>query len=109
VLAVAQRSGDPDPVVRALGFAALIAADLALVIATRGRPRHPTSTRNRAAGWMFGIVGALLGAAILIPPLRTLFGFGLPGAESFAAAILAGGLPVLAVGRIVKTKVRGRR
>ncbi|MFN0250055.1 MAG: cation-translocating P-type ATPase [Kofleriaceae bacterium] len=98
VMAWTNLAGEAAEHTRVLGFTALIAADLALVIATRG---VLLGGKNPATPWMLGIVSLLLAAAIAIEPARALFGFAMAGAGELALAIVAGGLPVLVVGFVV--------
>jgi Ca2+-transporting ATPase len=105
ILAAATMHGYPDPVARTLGFTALIAADLALVIASRGRARRRGEEGNPATLWMLLIVGALWGLTVAVPPIRGLFSFGGADLGVLAAALVAGALPVLALA-IVSRPVR---
>ncbi len=101
VVAVSHATEHLDAVVRTLGFTALIAADLALVFATRGASmRRTRSEQNPATPWMLVAVGALWLLAVAIEPLRALFSFGAANVLAVAAAILAGVVPVLALAAI---------
>jgi Ca2+-transporting ATPase len=106
VIAWMNMAGEGAAHTRTLGFVALIAADLALVIATRG---VFLGGNNPATPWMLGIVVALLGAALGIAPVRALFGFAIADAGMIAVALAAGAVPVLAVGfaasRIARRRV----
>jgi Ca2+-transporting ATPase len=92
IAAVTRGAGAPDAVVRAAAFVALIAADLALVAAIRGR----SGARNPATRWMVAIVGALVLATIAVPPVRDLFRFAALEPGWLVIAVAAGALPVLA-------------
>ncbi len=105
VVAVAHATGRLDAVVRTLGFTALIAADLALVFATRGASmRRARSERNPATLWMLVAVGALWLIAVAVPPLRALFSFEVIGLPMIGAAILAGAVPVLVLAAIAGSR-----
>jgi soluble P-type ATPase len=98
VIAYLQLAGASAGLVRTLGFVALIAANLSLVVAVHGRPHRRTRTeRNRAIRWMTLAVATILALAIFLPPARSLFSFAVVDAGELAGAILAGVLPVLAV------------
>jgi len=89
-----QVSGDAS---RLLAFTAMTTGNLtlALVNATQ-QPLTRAPAVTHAFGW---IVVAALGAlslCVAVPVLRTLFGFGWPGAGPMALAALAGVLPMLA-------------
>jgi hypothetical protein len=96
-VAVAHLGGAEAGIVRALGFVALIAADLALVLAVRG-PIH-VHEGNRGVRWMVPVVAGVIALTLLIPFLRELFGFAAVGWASLAAATLAGAVPVLVLGQ----------
>ena len=109
VVAYAHLSGSSDGSVRALGFVALIAADLALVFASRGRLRRRTSTgRNLATRWMLLAVVAVVVTIVAIPWLRGLFQLAATDARWLAAAALAGAGPVFAVAWLVPEVARRR-
>jgi P-type Ca2+ transporter type 2C len=90
VVAWAHLGGSSEGMVRTLGFVALIAADLSLVVAWRG-------THNPAARWMVLAVTAVVTATIAIPALRSLFAFAAVDLRWLAVAVLAGAVPVLAL------------
>jgi Ca2+-transporting ATPase len=94
VVAFAHHAGLADGVMRALGFTSLVAADLALVIASRGRHGRE---RNPATPWMVLAVAVVVGLGVAIPGLRTLLTFELPAMWQLAAAASTGVLPVLAL------------
>jgi Ca2+-transporting ATPase len=96
VLAIAHGEGATGATVRTLAFAALIAANLALVVASRGRPhRRRAAERNPAMPWMVVVVGVLAAAVLVVPGPRELFSFSTVELHWLAAAVLAGALPVL--------------
>jgi Ca2+-transporting ATPase len=106
VVASAQLGGTAPGTVRALGFAALIAAEVALVFAVRGRLR--LIERNYGVRWMVPAVAALVGAMLLIPVLRVLFGFdAVPWWWLGAAAVIGAG-PVLLHGWLESIRPSGR-
>ena len=110
VLAVAHGAGAPGGAVSSLAFAALIAANLALVAASRARPWwRRRAVRNPAARWMVAIVGALVATTFAVPWLRDLFRFATVEPRWLAGAVLAGALPVLALAVVVPAgEIRGR-
>jgi Ca2+-transporting ATPase len=110
VLAVAHGAGAPGGAVSSLAFAALIAANLALVAASRARPWwRRQAERNPAARWMVAIVGALVATTFAVPWLRDLFRFATVEPRWLAGAVLAGALPVLALAVVVPAgEIRGR-
>jgi Ca2+-transporting ATPase len=83
---------------RALGFAAIVLSNVALIHATRTREPVIASwvhNRNPSLWWMS--TAALLGlaGAIYIPPVAALFRFGPIGMDGLAVALLAGVTAVL--------------
>jgi hypothetical protein len=102
VVAFAHLSGSSDGSVRALGFVALIAADIALVFASRGRLRRRTSTdRNPATRWMLLAVAAVVVTIVAVPWFRGLFQLTATDARWLAAAALVGAAPVFVVAWLV--------
>jgi Ca2+-transporting ATPase len=98
VVAFAHLTGGADALVRTLGFVSLIAADLTLVAASRGKPlRTERAERNPAARWMVAIVAGVVALTIAVPWLRRLFAFVMADVQWLALAVLAGVLPVLAI------------
>lgn len=82
---------------RALGFAAIVFSNVALLHATRSAAPVAVSWRrdpNPALWWMSGAALAGLGAAIYLPPLAALFRFASLDAAALAAAALAGALAI---------------
>jgi len=102
VVAFTQLGGSAAGVVRALGFVALIAADLALVLAVRGRLH--LRERNRGVRWMVPAVAGVMALTLAIPFLRHLFGFDSADWTSLAAAVLAGATPVLLLASLAGTR-----
>lgn len=98
--------GTSDDAARASAFIALIASNIALILANRslhGRFRAAFQTRNRALWGMVLTILALLSAVLLWEPVRRLFGFELPdplmigaslglGVATFMALMLQQGL-----------------
>jgi P-type Ca2+ transporter type 2C len=83
---------DPDAA-RALGFAAIVFSNVALIHATRSREPVIASwfhKPNPALWWMSGAAVLGLCAAIYIPAVAALFRFGPLGMNAFAIALLAG-------------------
>jgi Ca2+-transporting ATPase len=99
VIAFAHHAALAEGAMRALGFTSLVAADLALVIASRGRPVHGHQ-RNPATLWMIPAVACIVVLGLAIPGLRTLLAFQLPSSWQLVAAAGAGVLPVLVVGLV---------
>lgn len=98
VLSYARFAGIADAAMRTLGFISLIGADLALVMASRGRPRRgKAAERNAAVRWMVGAVVAVIAAIVAIPAARSLFSFAAVDVRWLAAAGLAGTAPVIAL------------
>ncbi|OBS30217.1 ATPase [Tepidimonas fonticaldi] len=75
---------------RAAAFVALVAGNMALVLANRTRHgdwRTALRPDNPALLGVLGATGALLAALLGVPPLRALFGFALPPASLLGAAV----------------------
>jgi len=82
--------GVPEPAARAAGFVALVACNFLLVVLTRSRGALLATAlfrRNRAFWGMLAITAALLAAALVVPPLRALFGFAPPSGGMLGAAL----------------------
>ncbi|WP_246212095.1 cation-translocating P-type ATPase [Usitatibacter palustris] len=95
-LALAQ--GLPEGEARALGFAALVAGDVALIFANRSGEHGFVArfTRDNPALWW--VVGITLGALVLCvyaPSVASLFRFMPPAPGAFAVAVAAGFASVL--------------
>jgi Ca2+-transporting ATPase len=90
-----------DATVRALAFVAVVAAQLALVWASRDRVRlHGRAPRNPATRYLVPIVTALTSIALLVPWLRGLLGFALLDARVLVVAAACGVVPVVLVGAL---------
>jgi P-type Ca2+ transporter type 2C len=107
VVAIAQLGGAAAGTLRALGFAALIAADLALVFAARGQwhLRDP----NRGVRWMVPAVAGVVALTLAVPAARALFGFDLAMPSALLGAVLVGALPVVALGLALRRAPRPAR
>jgi Ca2+-transporting ATPase len=87
-------SGRPDETTRATAFAAIVLANLALILVTRSRSRTLFATLrepNPAFWWIVASALAALAAALYVPPLAALFRFA-PLAPAELGAALLGGL-----------------
>ncbi|MCV2358287.1 cation-translocating P-type ATPase [Paucibacter sp. TC2R-5] len=87
----------PEPA-RALAFVALVACDIALILANRsysGPLLAGWLRPNRMLGWMVAATAALLALALGLAPLREVFKFELPPTELLAASLLLGGVVLL--------------
>ena len=93
VYAWALWAGAPQGEVRAMGFAAIVAANVALLFVTRSRTRSVLATLrepNPALWWISaGALGALL-ASIYLAPVAAIFRFAPISAAQLAAAGAAG-------------------
>ena len=96
IVAFAHLTGSADAIVRTLGFVALIAADLALVVATRARTQRQRE-RNPAILWMVLAVTVLVAITLAVPWARTLFLFAELDLRWIAMAAIVGAVPVLAL------------
>ena len=79
VFVVAVKQGLPDDEARSLAFATLVATNAGLVLVSRSFSASVIAAFRRpnpALWWVLGTTGGILGAAMLIPPLRALFRFG---------------------------------
>ena len=86
-------AGWGDAAARTAAFTALVASNLALILANRSFDsgwRQLVNLRNRALWAMVLSTWALLAAVIGIAPLRSLFGFAAPSLSSIAAALGVG-------------------
>ncbi len=87
-----------EQVARALAFAALIAANLTLILVMRSRRESAlASIRHRNVAWLSITVGALLAVAgtIYVPAVASLFRFSPPPFGNIAFALVAGAASVL--------------
>ena len=94
----AAASGRAEAEVRALGFAAVIFGNLALILATRSRERTIVATLarpNPALWWIVGGTLAALAGALYVPVAADLFRFAPLGALELAVALCAGLLGIL--------------
>jgi Ca2+-transporting ATPase len=96
-------AGASEDAVRALGFVALIAGNVALVIATRGALRR-SGAHNPAFPWMVIAVAVTLAVILAVPWMRGLFQMSLPQPHLLVTAVLAGAGPVLAIAALVRTR-----
>jgi Ca2+-transporting ATPase len=89
----ASRSGLPEPDVRSLAFAGLVATNAGLVLVNRSESLSLAAAfrqRNPALWWMLGATSAILAAILLIAPARHLFAFGPLHGDDVAVALAAG-------------------
>ena len=93
VFVVAVKQGLPDDEARSLAFATLVATNAGLVLVSRSFSASVMAAFRRpnpALWWVLGTTGGILGAAMLIPPLRALFRFGPLHGHDIAIALAAG-------------------
>ena len=98
----------PEPDARALAFAALVAANLGLVLVNRSRSASIIAalTRpNAALWWVVAATAAILTGVIVIPPARALFHFGPLHGDDILVA-LASGLIALLLLELTKLVIR---
>ena len=97
VYAWALASGAAEGEIRAMGFTAIVAANVALLFVTRSRTRSVLATLrepNPALWWIAaGALGALL-ASIYLTPVAAVFRFAPISAAELAVAAAAGVLGV---------------
>jgi Ca2+-transporting ATPase len=89
----ASRSGLPEPDVRSLAFAGLVATNAGLVLVNRSESLSLAAAfrqRNPALWWMLGATSAILAAILLIAPARHLFAFGPLHGDDVAVALAVG-------------------
>jgi P-type Ca2+ transporter type 2C len=98
IVAWGRGAGLAPDAVRALGFVALVAGNLAILIANRGGSAAfwRARARNHAASILIAGAVSLIAITLAVPAVRGLFGFVLPATSMLALAALAGGGPVLA-------------
>jgi P-type Ca2+ transporter type 2C len=78
---------------RALSFASLVVAFLAIILANRSWTRSVASlirARNAALWWVIGGTAGFLAAILTVPPLRSLFSFAPLHPGDLALSLLAG-------------------
>jgi Ca2+-transporting ATPase len=101
---MALRQGLPEQDARSLAFAALVAANLGLVLVNRthGASIFAAFGRSNAAlWWVVGATAAILAGVILVPTARDLFHFGPLHADDIAVA-LGSGIAVLLLLELAK-------
>ncbi|HEX6137272.1 MAG TPA: cation-translocating P-type ATPase, partial [Casimicrobiaceae bacterium] len=108
--ASALASGEPEATARAMGFSAIVLANLALIVGNRSqRASIRELLRPNAALWWI-VAGALaaLALAIYVPPVREIFRFdALDGAALAASALPAAiVLAVMLVARLIRSGSR---
>jgi P-type Ca2+ transporter type 2C len=95
--------GMPQPEARALTFAALVVTNFALVLVNRSfgeTTRRSLLRPNRALWVVMAVTLGTLAAAIGVPALRGLFGFGPLHADHLGVATLAGVATVALLGAL---------
>ena len=100
---IALRQNLPEPDARSLAFAALVAANLGLVLVNRSLSAsvfaaftRPAFTRpNAALWWVVAATAAILAGVILFPPARELFHFGSLHSDDVTVALAAGLISLL--------------
>jgi Ca2+-transporting ATPase len=100
VVAWARGEALSDGAVRAVGFVALVAGNLATLIASRStRAPFWVTVRRPNRVLLFLVAGAalVLAAIVAVPPIRGLFAISFPGGVAVAVAVAAGLGPVLAL------------
>jgi Ca2+-transporting ATPase len=91
-------SGRTEPEARAIGFAAVVFGNLALILATRSRERTVfamLARPNPALWWVIGAALAALAATLYLPALAAVFRFAPPAAADLAVSAGAGAIGVL--------------
>ena len=95
---IALQQNLPEPDARALAFAALVAANLGLVLVNRslGASVFAAFTRpNAALWWVVMATAAILTGVILFPPARELFHFGPLHGDDITVALASGLIALL--------------
>jgi Ca2+-transporting ATPase len=90
---MALRQDLPEPDARSLAFAALVAANLGLVLVNRSLSASVFAafTRpNAALWWVVAATAAILAGVILFPPARELFHFGPLHGDDITVAVTTG-------------------
>ena len=114
VYLLAVQRGLPEEDVRALSFFTLVLSNLGLVVANRSFRGHPFDFLTGGNPVLLGIhvlTGALLVLVLALPPVRSLFGFGVLHADdilTIAFAVGALGLALALARRWQKLQGRGR-
>ncbi|HSN32525.1 MAG TPA: cation-translocating P-type ATPase, partial [Ideonella sp.] len=107
----ALQAGRSDGEARAIGFAAIVFGNVALILDYRsGRRRiaRSLSARNSALWWIVGGAIAALLAAIYLPPAAEIFRFSALDVADLAAAAVAGAAGVV-IGELAKKPWLDRR
>ena len=94
------RQGEAEPVARVAAFIALVASNIALILANRSFAdglRGALRADNKVLWGMIGVTVALLVLVIAIAPLRRMFGFVVPGPGATALAVGVGGAVLAAL------------
>jgi Ca2+-transporting ATPase len=94
------RHGEAEPAARVSAFIALVASNIALILANRsfaGGLRGALRADNKVLWGMVGVTVGLLGLVISIAPLRRMFGFVVPGPGATALAVGVGGAVLAAL------------
>ena len=97
VYALALRSGYPEGETRAMAFAAMVFANVALLFVTRSRAQSVLATLrqpNAALWWITAAAAGALLASIYVDALARIFRFAPIGAAEFALAAAGGTLAV---------------
>jgi Ca2+-transporting ATPase len=108
----ATHAGRDEGTVRAIGFAAIVVGNLALLHSMRSRRRTALEVLgepNRALWWIgTGALGALA-AALYLPPVAALFRFAPPGPADLAVAAAAGlaGVALAEAWKLVRRRAPG--
>jgi Ca2+-transporting ATPase len=95
---MALRQNLPEPDARSLAFAALVAANLGLVLVNRSLTASVFAafTRpNAALWWVIASTAAILAGVILFPPARELFHFGPLHGDDIIVALASGLIALL--------------
>ena len=107
---VALHQGPPEPDARALTFAALLATNFGLVLASLpGRRVNDRAAARNAALWsVSGATAAVLAAVVAFPLARELFGLGRP-CDDVALAVAVGAIVLITLNLIERISPDCRR
>jgi Ca2+-transporting ATPase len=97
IYAISLERGQSEDEARALTFATLIVANLALILTNRSWSRGMVSTfrtPNSALWWVVGGAVVFLAVALYVPPIRDLFRFGVLHPLDLVICLAAGALSV---------------
>jgi P-type Ca2+ transporter type 2C len=86
--AYAQSESGSADVARALAFAVLVVANLAVIQANRHWSRAASHSWNAAFGWIAVVTCGLLAVALLVPTIAGLFAFAMPAPKLLAVGAL---------------------